>query len=73
MAQVKGSKELADAILNLKELAEEVRNNLQDKEQWWDERTEKWQDGENAEAWKTHFSELETVLDEIENLTDLEL
>ena len=71
MAKLKGLAELAEAIEALKVVAEEVRGNLEEKQAWCDERSDKWQESDKRQEWDDFLGEVESVLDDIENMSEL--
>jgi len=68
MAKLKGLKELAESMEKLQAAAENVRQNLDEKREWLEGRSEKYQESDAAQEWDEHLSEVENILDEIDNL-----
>lgn len=68
MAKLNGLGDLSDALENLKAVAEQIREALDEKRDWLNDKSEKYQEGESGQAWDEHLSDVESLLDEIDNL-----
>ena len=55
-------------IDTIKEQAEEVKNNLEEKREWWGEKPENWQEGELGQEWEEYFEVLKEMLSVINNI-----
>jgi hypothetical protein len=71
--QVKGIAKLNAMVEKLKEAAEEVRENWEEKSGWLDDKSEKYQEGPDGEEWSAHLGEVENLLEAIEYLDPLDL
>jgi len=69
MPTLKGLKKLVGIAEDLQALAEEVRVELEEKQEWFEGKSDKWQEGEKGEEWKYFFDEVEEFLDEIDNMS----
>jgi len=49
-------------------LINEIKDKMNEAEEWVDDRSEKWQESEKAEEFEDWISELDSKLDELENL-----
>jgi len=68
MAKLKGFGQLENALDKLKTVAEQIRENLDEKREWWDGKSEAWQEGDTGQEWEEHLGNMENILDEIDNL-----
>lgn len=68
MPELKGLSKLKGILDKLMEAAEQTRVNLEEKREWVDEKSDKWQESEIGEEWTNHLDETENLLDEIESI-----
>ncbi len=65
MAKLQGLSKLAKALDNLKMVAEQIRENLDEKREWWYEKSDTWQESDKGQEWDEHLCDIENLLDEI--------
>ena len=68
MAKLKGFGQLENALDKLKTVAEQIRENLDEKREWWDGKSDAWQEGDTGQEWEDHLGNMENILDEIDAL-----
>lgn len=68
MAELKGLSKLKSVLDKLIEVAEQTRENLEQKREWCEEKSDKWHESEIGEEWNYHLDEVESLLDEIDNI-----
>jgi len=66
MAKLKGIDKLIESIEILKSIAKDIRLNLDDKAAWLDDKSEKFQEGDEGQEWITHLQDVESVLEAID-------
>lgn len=67
MAKFKLSPEVAEAVAKL---ASDLRAEAADHQSIWDDRSEKWQEGDAGSAAASWIEDLENLADELENLSE---
>lgn len=69
MAQLSKLKTLQKKIQDLKDYAEQYREEmLEPKKEWLEDRSDKFKESEKGEEWEYHLYEIEEVLDAIDNI-----
>lgn len=66
--QLRGIKKLIAAVDSVKEKSETVRSALEDKQQWLETRSDKYQESEAGQAWEEYLNSIEELLDRIDEL-----
>lgn len=72
MARLAGVGKLQNKLEELKDLALEVRESLDVKRDWLEGKSERYLDSEAGQAWQEHLDQVESLLDDIDNLDDVE-
>ena len=72
MAKLKGISKLSKTIDSLKDVAEEIRESLNEKREWFEGKSESWQESDKGQEWDEHLSDVENLLDEIDTLEMIE-
>ncbi|MFV8268427.1 hypothetical protein ACNQGP_00645 [Flavobacterium sp. GT2N3] len=70
MANLKNVKALVKILANALELSEQIREELDSKKDWLDEKSDKYKESEKGEEWEYYLTEVENLLD---NLDQIEL
>lgn len=68
MAQLKGFKKLAQKTLDLQEEASRLQSALDEKREWWEDKSEKWQESDTGQAWSAHLDLVEEFLSDLDCL-----
>ncbi len=68
MPKLKGIKKLNGAIEELKAMADEVRSTCEEKQEWFDSRSDRYQESEKGQEWSDYLDALSNTLDNIDNL-----
>ena len=63
---VKGFKKLVKKVMDAQEFASEViKPALEEKREWWENKSEKWQESEAGQQWQEDLDAMETFVDEV--------
>lgn len=60
---------LVKLMEKVEQVSAEVREALDIKREWWYDKSENWQDGEKGQKWDDFMIEVESFLDDIDNLS----
>jgi len=64
------AKNVASKLRSLQlEIEGNLRSKLDEKREWWNEKSDKWQESEKGLSWDMYLDEVEELLDDIENIT----
>lgn len=72
MPILKGLPKLNKTLELLQTLSGELRETLEEKRGWLEEKPESYQESEAGEAWAEHLDAVEAMLDEIDNIESIE-
>lgn len=70
MPSIPSVKILLKQVARLKETAEMVRGEYEDKTTWLEEKSDQYRESEQGQRWEEYLAELEILLDDIDNLSD---
>ena len=60
---------LVKLMEKVEQVASEVRESVDEKREWWLEKSEKWQEGEVGQKWDDFILDVESFLDDVENIS----
>lgn len=66
--KLKGTKKLASKIEDLQIIASDMRQELDKKREWLNNKSDKYKESEEAEELESHLNEIEDILNDIDNL-----
>lgn len=68
MPNLKNVKALVKLLANALELSEQIREELENKKDWLDEKSDNYKESEKGEEWDYYLTEVENLLDTVDQI-----
>ena len=68
MPNLKNMKALVKILANALELSEQIREELDSKKDWFDDKSDNYKESEKGEEWDYYLTEVENLLDTVDQI-----